>query len=334
MSFRYAVEYLRGRSPTPLSLSMPLAESPYPKKRVEAFLKGLLPDNADVRRRWAGHFGLRDGDTFGLVAAIGSDAAGGAVYLSADGEGYAPPTGSLETVTDTEIAERLSRLRVDSTAWLDDDEHWSLAGAQSKFNCGEHRADGPFRTAPSTPPTSSSPGSPSSVGKRSRSTRPCARLGTSVSTWPTPKPGVRRPARHRRDPVRPPPAWRAPGPGAPGGLLPGLQSRPVAQVRGRPRPECPEDRRRSAGDHGRRLGGAVRSGSHRELSARGSRRPRQELLCAAHRPVGAAGTLYDVSSGLAAVRDGVLRFPRSAMSIGGARAFGELDMRSWDKFAG
>ena len=34
--------------------------------------------------------------------------------------------------------------------------------------------------------------------------------------------------------------------------------------------------------------------------------------------------LYDIASGLTATRDGNLRFPKAAMSIGGERGFGDL----------
>src|SRR5450755_3282680 len=136
LTFQYSTGYLQERSPTPLSLSMPLAATPYTKRHIEAFLKGLLPDSADVRRRWGEHFGVKDGDTFGLITAVGSDAAGGALYLPGDDDGSSR-TGSLEAVTDADIAERLRKLRVDATAWLGDEEHWSLAGAQSKFTLRE-----------------------------------------------------------------------------------------------------------------------------------------------------------------------------------------------------
>ncbi|WP_309485040.1 HipA N-terminal domain-containing protein [Cellulomonas sp. NS3] len=56
----YDPDYLAGANPTPLSLSMPLAAQPYANRYVEAHLRGLLPDHAEVRARWASHFGLQE----------------------------------------------------------------------------------------------------------------------------------------------------------------------------------------------------------------------------------------------------------------------------------
>lgn len=114
-------------------MSMPLATTRYTNKWVGAYLRGLLPDNDEVRRRWAAHFGLRDRDTFGLIGAIGSDAAGGAVFLPDDAYPAALHEGHVARIDEHAIAERLRRLRVDDADWLGDDERWSLAGAQSKF---------------------------------------------------------------------------------------------------------------------------------------------------------------------------------------------------------
>ena len=133
LRFTYDDDYLALPVATPLSLSMPLTGTTYTNRFVEAHLRGLLPDNDDVRRRWAQHFGLRDRDTFGLIAAIGSDAAGGALFIPEEKYPEALDEGSVTPVTDAQIAERLRRLRADSTDWLGDEEHWSLAGAQSKF---------------------------------------------------------------------------------------------------------------------------------------------------------------------------------------------------------
>lgn len=47
-SFRYRDEYLASEDRTPLSLSMPLAPVVYPKKRIDPWMLGLLPDGDDV----------------------------------------------------------------------------------------------------------------------------------------------------------------------------------------------------------------------------------------------------------------------------------------------
>lgn len=130
----YDEEYLRQRNATPLSLSMPLGTGTYTARYVNAYLNGLLPDHADVRDRWAQQFGVNSGDTLGLIAAIGRDCAGGALFtLVNDIDSALSAPGWIEPVTESQIAERLRVLRADDSAWPNDGEHWSLAGGQGKF---------------------------------------------------------------------------------------------------------------------------------------------------------------------------------------------------------
>src|SRR5690554_1836400 len=82
ITLRYDAEYAAQPHATPLSLSMPLEGQQYSARPVLAFLKGLLPDNPAVRERWARRFGVRTGDWLGLVAAVGADTAGGAVFAA------------------------------------------------------------------------------------------------------------------------------------------------------------------------------------------------------------------------------------------------------------
>jgi len=50
LSFAYEPDYLARSNATPLSLSMPLSSDRYTNRPVTSYLKGLLPDNEDVRR--------------------------------------------------------------------------------------------------------------------------------------------------------------------------------------------------------------------------------------------------------------------------------------------
>lgn len=155
VTLRYDGEYRTRPDATPLSLSMPLGGEQYPARPVHAFLKGLLPDNPAVRERWARRFGVRAGDTLGLVAAIGHDTAGGAVFSSpGELEAALARPATVEPISEHEIADRLRQLREDDDAWFGADvEHWSLAGAQGKFTLAQ-REDGtwglPRGAAPST----------------------------------------------------------------------------------------------------------------------------------------------------------------------------------------
>ncbi|MDR3224777.1 MAG: type II toxin-antitoxin system HipA family toxin [Clostridiales Family XIII bacterium] len=135
MTLAYDRDYLADSSATPLSLSLPLSNDAHGARPIEAYLRGLLPDNNEVRRRWARKFGLRDRDTLGLLAAIGTDCAGAAVFAPDEElESALGRSGLIEPITEAEIATHLKLLIHDESAWHDQDgDHWSLAGGQSKF---------------------------------------------------------------------------------------------------------------------------------------------------------------------------------------------------------
>lgn len=135
-SLRYLPEYIARPDATPLSVSMPVADVTYASRQVEAYLKGLLPDDEEVRDRWARRAGVRPGDTLGLLASIGLDVSGGAMLAPEDQiQDALTRPGHVVPASEADIAGHLRRLRQDAAAWRDDeeDEHWSLAGAQSKF---------------------------------------------------------------------------------------------------------------------------------------------------------------------------------------------------------
>ncbi len=154
-TLRYEIEYLDRREPTPLSLSMPVTAFNYRARPVEAYLRGLLPDHEEVRERWARKAGVRPGDTLGLIAHVGMDVSGGAIFAPADqiGDALTRP-GTLVPASEADIADRLRRVRQDDAAWQadEDDEHWSLAGAQSKFTLAQTDKGWAFAegSAPST----------------------------------------------------------------------------------------------------------------------------------------------------------------------------------------
>ncbi|WP_188113534.1 HipA domain-containing protein [Nocardioides humilatus] len=123
----------------PLTPALLVNAAAHRGKPVEAFLEGLLPDDAAVRQRWAADLADSLGrpvppTAFDLLASMGQDCAG-AVQFADDHllPDLQARTGSYEPVDDQKIAARLRLLRDDTSGWTMPAEHWSLAGAQSKF---------------------------------------------------------------------------------------------------------------------------------------------------------------------------------------------------------
>lgn len=152
MTFIYHPNY--PRDGVPLSPNMPVGDRPYKHAQVEAYLAGLLPDNDAVRARWASKFGVPD-EPFDLLAYMGLECAGAVQFVPAP-----VPEGVDRTLVEaytpmsrTEIGERLRELRTsdEEDTWTQPNEHWSLAGAQSKFTLAH--LDGGWREATGAAPT-------------------------------------------------------------------------------------------------------------------------------------------------------------------------------------
>ncbi len=120
---------------TPLSVSMPLAARRHPDRVVGAWLDNLLPDNAEVRRRWRAEFHVGDLRAFSLLRHVGEEVAGGAQFVRPERVADVAAGGELIPQKDTDIAERLRKLRRDPTSWEAALDHgrFSLAGSQAKF---------------------------------------------------------------------------------------------------------------------------------------------------------------------------------------------------------
>jgi serine/threonine-protein kinase HipA len=136
LRFDYALEYQQQASPTPLSVSMPVAIASHPDQYVAPWLWGLLPDNDAVLQRWAREFHASASSPFSLLATpIGEDCAG-AVRFSAPSElgRSLGRSGDVTWLSQADVAQRLRELRQDATAWLGRSftGQFSLAGAQAK----------------------------------------------------------------------------------------------------------------------------------------------------------------------------------------------------------
>ena len=334
LSFTYDDGYRDSSMATPLSLSMPLTGSRYTNRVVEAHLRGLLPDNDDVRRRWAANFGLRDRDTFSLIAAIGADAAGGAQFIPEQDFPAALGEGSVEPVTDATIADRLRRLRDDASDWLGEGEHWSLAGAQSKFTL--RALDKGWGIAHGSQPSTHivKPGIATIQGQaliEHVSMVTAGLLGLQVAATQyvdfEDQPAIvvtrfdRRERKgvweriHQEDLCQAlalDPSRKYESDGGPG------VARIASLLRDSAGPSAVEA-----------FGRAVIT--NYLLGAPDAHAKNYSVLLASSAVQFA--DLYDVASGLTATRNGQLRFPKGAMSIGGGRAFGEVRGRDWSRFA-
>lgn len=150
---RYTSDWLTDGAAFPISISLPLQSAPITGDVLSSFLDNLLPDNADVRERWALDAGLANTEPFHLLKAYGSDTAGALQFLDPDNphrdvRGRSP-------LSDTEIGGRIRAIREDDTAWHGPDGemgYFSLGGAQGKFSLG-YGADGWYEPSGSEPST-------------------------------------------------------------------------------------------------------------------------------------------------------------------------------------
>jgi serine/threonine-protein kinase HipA len=115
---------------------MPLASAEHSHAVVSAWLEGLLPDDNAVRNQWGRRFQVDSSSAFSLLSTpIGEECAGAFAFLPEDRLlAYLNGTGNVSWLSEDQLADRLTELRVDRTSWLGRDftGHFSLAGAQAK----------------------------------------------------------------------------------------------------------------------------------------------------------------------------------------------------------
>lgn len=156
VTFSYDDEYTTRRSPTPLSLSMPLNRSRHTNRVVTAWLEGLLPDNLAVREEWGRRFEVSARSAFSLLRHVGRDAAGAVQVLPVDVD---PPdaalrTGEVRRLSEAEVTEMLVALTMRDNGWEvgEGAGRWSLAGAQNKVAL-HHLDDGTWAVPLDSTPT-------------------------------------------------------------------------------------------------------------------------------------------------------------------------------------
>jgi serine/threonine-protein kinase HipA len=136
LRFDYNEDYRAQADAVPLSLSMPTQVRSHPDAVITPWLWGLLPENERVLERWARQFHASTSSPFSLLATpIGADCAGAVRFVALDeADSFLEQAGEVTWLTDTDVADRLRELQLDSTAWLGESftGQFSLAGAQAK----------------------------------------------------------------------------------------------------------------------------------------------------------------------------------------------------------
>ncbi len=136
LRFDYDDEYRSGAAATPLSLSMPIQVRTHHDRVVSPWLWGLLPDSDAVISRWARQFHASAASPFSLLATpVGADCAGAVRFVAPESvDAHLVRTGDVTWLSETDVAQRLRELRLDTTAWLGRTftGQFSLAGAQAK----------------------------------------------------------------------------------------------------------------------------------------------------------------------------------------------------------
>ncbi len=134
IGFSYHDAWLAWKHAIPVSLSMPLRETPYRGQPVVAVFENLLPDSDALRRRVAEKVGARGIDAYSLLSVIGRDCVGALQFIAGDAEEI-DSTGQIEgePVDDAAIEKILKGLsRAPLGLERDDDFRISVAGAQEK----------------------------------------------------------------------------------------------------------------------------------------------------------------------------------------------------------
>ncbi|MCE0507293.1 type II toxin-antitoxin system HipA family toxin [Roseivivax sp. GX 12232] len=134
IGFAYHQNWLSWKHALPVSLSLPLRETPYRGEPVAAVFENLLPDSDKLRRLVAEKVGARGTDAYSMLTKIGHDCVGALQFIAGDDD--APDaTGKLEgeKVDEAAIEKILKGLSQAPLGLTSDDAfRISVAGAQEK----------------------------------------------------------------------------------------------------------------------------------------------------------------------------------------------------------
>ncbi len=152
--FTYHQDWLSWEFALPVSLSLPLRETPYRGAQVAAVFENLLPDSERLRRLVAEKVGARGIDAYSMLTKIGHDCVGALQFIAGDDE--APDaTGRLQgEVVDAEAIEDLLKGLSQAPLGLTRDDVFriSVSGAQEKTALLRHEGEWlkPHGTTPTT----------------------------------------------------------------------------------------------------------------------------------------------------------------------------------------
>ena len=134
ISFAYYQNWLDWSNALPVSLSLPLRETPYRGEPVVAVFENLLPDSDALRRRVAEKVGARGIDAYSLLSIIGRDCVGALQFLPPEDVPGAAGEVNGTAMNEAEIAGLIRQLRINPLGLDPDDGDFriSIAGAQDK----------------------------------------------------------------------------------------------------------------------------------------------------------------------------------------------------------
>lgn len=136
--FRYDGDYLAWSEARPLSLSLPLRDSPFSQAATMPFFSGLLPDG-EVRRKVADYLHVSPSSTLKLLDALGGDCAGTVSIVNEEtaGQGRTDAPGGGRAAYKELSRDELAALVMESERRPllapRDGARLSLAGAQDKI---------------------------------------------------------------------------------------------------------------------------------------------------------------------------------------------------------
>ncbi|MBO4396717.1 MAG: type II toxin-antitoxin system HipA family toxin [Eubacterium sp.] len=125
--FAYANEYLLRPDATPISVSLPLTETPYPPDSTAAFFEGLLPEGF-TRREVARKLHADENNYLSILSKLGNECIG-ALQIQSSDEPATPD--SYEKLSATQIR-KLAEEGATKAADIMTKTHLSLAGASGK----------------------------------------------------------------------------------------------------------------------------------------------------------------------------------------------------------